>query len=87
MKNIFGTFCLGVALYVGVTMFFAEEPVYYNQTITVHSGDTVWSIACNWCDDSESVSDVVDRIYEANNLTTHRIHPGQTLVIPVLENK
>ena len=87
MKNIFVTFCLGVALYIGVTMFFAEYPVYRTETIVVHTGDTIWSIACDWSDESESVSDVVDRIYEANNLATCRIYPGQTLVIPVLENK
>lgn len=87
MRNIFSTFCLGVALYVGVTMFFAEEPVYYTETVIVHTGDTIWSIAGRWCDDSESVSDVIDRIYEANNLINCNIFPGQTLVIPVLENK
>lgn len=87
MKNIFATFWMGVALYVGVTMFFAEEPIYRTETIAVHTGDTIWSIACNWRDESESVGDVVDRIYEANNLKSHRIYPGQTLVVPVLENK
>ena len=83
MKNILVTLCLGVALYTGVSLAFAEEPVYHTQTITVLSGDTIWSIAGRCSDDRENVNDVIDRIYAANNLTNHKIYPGQVLKVPV----
>mgnify|MGYP003507888148 FL=1 len=83
MKNIFVTLCLGVALYTGVNLVFAEEPVYHTQTITVKSGDTIWSIAGKCSDERENVNDVINRIYEANNLTTQHIYPGQVLKVPV----
>jgi LysM repeat protein len=85
MKNIFVTLCLGVALYTGVTLFFAEEPVYTTQTITVHSGDTLWSIADEFRHESEDIRDVIDRIYDANGLTKAYIYPGQVLKVPVRE--
>ena len=64
-------------------MVLAEEPVYYNQKITVHSGDTMWSIANRWSDDKEDVREVMHRICEANNLKSKHIYPGQVLKVPV----
>ena len=83
MKNIFATLCLGVALYTGANLVFAEEPVYHTQTITVKSGDTIWSIAGKWSGEREDVNDVIHRIYEANNLNSQQIYPGQILKVPV----
>ena len=64
-------------------MVFADEPVYYNQKVTVYSGDTMWTIANRWSDDKEDVRDVMHRICEANNLKSKHIYPGQILTIPV----
>ncbi|MBQ7317577.1 MAG: LysM peptidoglycan-binding domain-containing protein [Phascolarctobacterium sp.] len=66
-----------------MNMVFADEPVYYNQKVTVHSGDTMWSIAHRWSDDKEDVREVMHRICEANNLKSKHIYPGQVLTIPV----
>ena len=83
MKNIFVTLCLGVALYTGANLVFAEEPVYHTQTITVKSGDTMWAIANRWSDDREDVRQVIHRICKANNLKSNHVYPGQVLKIPV----
>ena len=64
-------------------MVFADEPVYYNQKVTVHSGDTMWIIANRWSDDKEDVREVMHRICEANNLKSKHVYPGQILTIPV----
>ena len=64
-------------------MVFADEPVYYNQKVTVHSGDTMWTIANRGSDNKEDVRDVMHRICEANNLKSKHVYPGQILTIPV----
>ncbi len=83
MKKILAILCVGFALYTGFNMVFAEEPVYYTQTITVHSGDTMWAIANRWSDDREDVRQVIHRICKANNLKSKHVYPGQVLKIPV----
>lgn len=83
VNKILAILCLGFTLYTGMNMVLAEEPVYYNQKITVHSGDTMWSIANRWSDDKEDVREVMHRICEANNLKSKHIYPGQVLTIPV----
>lgn len=83
MNKILALLCLSFTLYTGMNMVFADEPVYYNQKVTVHSGDTMWSIAHRWSDDKEDVREVMHRICEANNLKSKHIYPGQVLTIPV----
>ena len=51
-------------------------------TVVVHHGDTVWSIAADHADGAD-VRQVVDRIIAANHLPTGgTLIPGQSLVIP-----
>lgn len=51
-------------------------------TITVHSGDTLWSIAQEYGDSYRDVREVIDEIKSANQLNTASIQTGQTLQIP-----
>lgn len=83
MNKILVILCIGLSLYTGINLVFAEEPVYYTQTITVHSGDTMWSIAGRWSDDREDVRQVIHRICKANNLKSQHVYPGQVLKVPV----
>lgn len=83
MKKILAILCVGFALYTGFNMVFAEHPVYHTQTITVHSGDTMWDIANRWSDDKEDVREVMHRICQANNLKSKHVYPGQILKVPV----
>lgn len=53
------------------------------QTVTVHSGDSLWSIA-EACDvDGYSTSDVVTWIRRRNHLESSALVPGQQLEVPV----
>ena len=51
-------------------------------TVTVHPGDTLWSIASAHTADSAEVQDTIDRITEANHLHIADLQPGQKLRIP-----
>lgn len=51
-------------------------------TVTVHPGDTLWSLATAYASPSSDVQEVVDRIADANHLASGTIQPGQHLRIP-----
>lgn len=86
MSGIAITLFIGIAVYATVNLIFDKpEPVYANVNVTVHSGDTLWSIAGEFGTKNEDVRDVIDRICETNNLKTKHIYPGQTLTIPVVK--
>ena len=52
-------------------------------TVTVHSGDTLWSIAAECGVEGVSTRDLVSWIIEENGLEGGLIMPGQVLVVPV----
>ena len=54
------------------------EPV----TVTVKSGDTLWSIANEYCKDGD-VRDFVYEIKKENSLKNSNLYVGQKLLIPV----
>lgn len=56
----------------------AEEPVQTERTHTVQSNETLYRIAMNYYNDPTAV----DRIKQANNLTSNEISVGQVLVLP-----
>ena len=51
-------------------------------TVTVHPGDTLWSIASTHTSDNSDVQETIDRITEANHLHASDLEPGQKLRIP-----
>ncbi len=52
-------------------------------TVTVHPGDTLWSIASSHTGSGNDVQETVDRIADANHLGTGTIQPGERLRIPL----
>lgn len=56
----------------------AEEPVQPERTHTVQSSETLYRIAMNYYNDPAAV----DRIKQANNLSSNEISVGQVLVLP-----
>ncbi len=50
--------------------------------VTVHPGDTLWSIASANTSDGSDVQETIDRITEANHLRASDLQPGQHLRIP-----
>lgn len=51
-------------------------------TVTVHHGDTLWSIASSHTASTGDVQETIDRITEANHLHASSLQPGQHLRIP-----
>ena len=49
--------------------------------VTVHPGDTLWSIAAAHSGDAD-VQDAIDRITETNHLHNANLQPGEKLKIP-----
>jgi len=59
----------------------AEEIIY--KTVTVYSGDTLWGIASEYNEPSKDVRKLVKEICELNDVSPGKIHPGQTILVPV----
>lgn len=51
--------------------------------ITVQSNDSLWSIADDYCDESEDVRDKIDELKEINDLSGDELHAGDVLFVPV----
>lgn len=65
-------------LYFAVT----REPIeYYDTTVLVQEGDTLWGIAKDAVGEEVDVRDVVRHIILNNNLKNGVIHPGMQLKV------
>jgi predicted Zn-dependent protease len=60
-------------------LYAASAPRY--AVVTVHPGDTLWSIAAAHSGDSD-VQDAIDRITATNHLHNAALQPGEKLKIP-----
>ena len=60
-----------------------DIPQYkYYKSITIEQGDSLWSIAEEYCTDAyENTQDYIDELKELNGLTSETIHEGQHLVV------
>ncbi|MDY6038105.1 MAG: LysM peptidoglycan-binding domain-containing protein [Eubacterium sp.] len=52
------------------------------KTVTVHSGDTLWSIAKANMNESEDIRKYIYEISKYNNVSANSLVAGQTLLIP-----
>ena len=87
MKKLF-IISIVIAALIGMKVGYqlATPPVVYdNIVVTVHSGDTLWSLAGEFATSKEDIREVVHRICETNNLNSKNVYPGQTLTIPVVK--
>lgn len=55
----------------------------YYKSIEIKKGDSLWSIANEYCEDGyyDSTKDYVEELKEINNLKSENIHYGQRLVV------
>lgn len=64
----------------------AEKDLWYNnrttQVITVHYGDTLWSIAEEYKPDDVYILEYIEDIKQLNNITSD-IHGGDTILVYV----
>ncbi|MHB8139741.1 MAG: LysM peptidoglycan-binding domain-containing protein [Vulcanimicrobiaceae bacterium] len=63
------------------TRLHAATPTHYT-TVTVQSGDTLWSIAAAHIVPGAGIQATVDRITDANHLTSPSLQPGEELRVP-----
>lgn len=61
----------------------ALDTFKYYKSITIESGDSLWSIASeNMSGEYDSIHDYIDEICFINSLNSKQIHAGSSLVIP-----
>lgn len=55
----------------------------YYKSIEIKKGDSLWSIANEYCEDTyyDSMKDYVEELREINNLKSEKIHYGQRLIV------
>lgn len=58
------------------------EAITY-KTVTVNSGDTLWSIASTYCSDDQDVREYIYNIEKLNDVQNVDIQPGQKIIVPV----
>jgi LysM repeat protein len=66
---------------LSATQLHAAKPVTY-ATVTVKSGDSLWTIAAQRTDENGDVQAMVDEIIAVNHLSGAAVNPGQRLQIP-----
>lgn len=64
-----------------------KEPIeYYDTTVVVQEGDTLWGIAKDAVGEEVDVRDVVRHIILNNNLKDGVIHPGMQLKVKAVKH-
>ena len=55
----------------------------YFKSIEIQAGDSLWSIAEEYCDDSYDgdIQEYIDEIKQLNSLTSEKIHAGRKLLV------
>lgn len=79
-------FALMVAVLILITClcsYAACKPSYEVCEVTVCEGDSIWSIADAYTDESEDIRKVIHNIRELNGLEDAVVYPGDTLLIPL----
>ena len=84
-KFVFILMAMFFVLFAGVFSFAGAEEeqkeVHY-QAVTVYAGDTVWSIAKQYCPEQTSTKEYVQQIMEFNKMKGEFIRSGQQLLLP-----
>lgn len=60
-----------------------SEPSYI--TVTVQSGDTLWSIAQQYCDDNYDIREYIYNIKKLNNMKSSSLIANTSIIVPVNE--
>lgn len=55
----------------------------YYQSIRVESGDTLWSIATEYCPDTQEIGDYIDEIKAINSIKTDTIKAGDYIIVSI----
>ena len=62
-----------------------NDQTFYYKTVTITSGDTLWSLAKEYNDGQYSdIRDYIDEIKEFNNIASDSIKIGESIIIPIM---
>lgn len=85
-KKYFNTILLAGMVFI-LSVFFSlsldNDSTNEYQSVLINEGDTLWSIANQYEDDSLTKVEFINWIEEYNEVRADRLQPGQTIVIPV----
>lgn len=59
-----------------------EGQVFY-ESVLIHPGDTIWSIAEEYKTDGEKTERMIDDILQLNGMKTTKIRSGEHILVPV----
>lgn len=82
MAAVILTVCTLIGLALGV--YNASGTTYHSyETITIQSGDTLWSIAEEYAPANQDIRDYIYEICDKNDITASDLVQGQDILIPV----
>lgn len=55
----------------------------YYQSVRVESGDTLWSIASEYCPDTKEITDYIEEIKSINSIKNELIKAGDYIIISI----
>ncbi len=85
-EKYFNTILLAGAVFILSILFslsLENDSTNEFQSVLIHEGDTLWSIANQYEEDSLTKVEFIDWMEEHNEINAERLQPGQTIVIPV----
>ncbi len=79
-------FCTVVAILVMIAFllgFACSGNSYEVEEISIHEGDTLWSIADEYTGDNKDVRETVHIIKEINGMDNVIVYPGEVIYVPI----
>lgn len=55
----------------------------YYQSVRIQSGDTLWSIAEEYCPDTQDINDYIEDIKSINNIRNNTIKAGDYIIVSI----
>ncbi len=88
LKNRTRFFCFifVISLVIFITVYTANVSGYHEQeyvSVTVNSGDTLWSIAERYCDENNDIRKYIYDIKDINNLDSGFLIADTSILIPI----
>ena len=93
LRTMFTVFALcatmGIAGILGVDIF-ADKATAANEkvniSVTVETGDSLWSIATDHIEKGKNIRSYVYEIADLNDIEDNTIYAGQTILVPVIRS-
>lgn len=72
--------CLGTFAMAGQS---GKETKTYYESVQIHTGDTLWTIAAEYKTENEKTEQMVEKIMQVNAMKTANIQSGENIIVPV----